>query len=307
MTDLFTGLIAATHTPLHPDGSLNLSVVETLAEHLMRNGVRTAFIAGTTGESLSLTIEERLSLTTRWCEVSQDSDLQIIVHVGAPSLSDSQRLARHALNSQADAIASMSPCFIKPASVSDLVVHCRQIAESAGDLPFYYYEIPPLTHLHFSMLQFVDEARDNIPTFAGLKYSHPDLMQLQELLALELGNDAILFGVDEVLLSAWALGVQGAVGSTYNFAAPLYHQIITAFEESDWKTAREQQRKSVRMIRRLASVGFLPASKFIMSLQGVPCGPVRSPLANLSEEEQRRLQRDWEELKIPFAEKTRSV
>jgi N-acetylneuraminate lyase len=77
------GLVAATHTPFDADGHLNLSTVEKQAEHLLRHGVRTAFIGGSTGESHSLTVEERLLLAQRWADVARGSDLRFIVHEGA--------------------------------------------------------------------------------------------------------------------------------------------------------------------------------------------------------------------------------
>ncbi|MSU28191.1 MAG: N-acetylneuraminate lyase, partial [Pedosphaera sp.] len=88
-----TGLVAATHTPFHTDGSLNLAVVEKQAAHLLANGVRFAFIGGTTGESSSLTLDERCALSVRWMEVVRGSELQVIVHVGANCLADARSLA----------------------------------------------------------------------------------------------------------------------------------------------------------------------------------------------------------------------
>ena len=64
-------LVAATHTPFHKDGSLNLGAVESQAGHLLATGVTSVFIGGTTGESHSLSLEERRALTARWMDVSK--------------------------------------------------------------------------------------------------------------------------------------------------------------------------------------------------------------------------------------------
>ena len=85
-----TGLVAATHTPFTPDGSLNLPIVETQAAHLLQNGLTTAFIGGSTGESQSLSLEERLQLAQRWFEVARGTPLQVVVHVGSNCLSDAR-------------------------------------------------------------------------------------------------------------------------------------------------------------------------------------------------------------------------
>ncbi len=92
-TQRLTGLVAATHTPFHTDGSLNLSIVEKQAAHLLANGVRNAFIGGSTGESHSLSLEERRALAQRWFEVIRGSQLKVVVHVGSNCLADAATLA----------------------------------------------------------------------------------------------------------------------------------------------------------------------------------------------------------------------
>ncbi len=120
-----------------------------------------------------------------------------------------------------------------------------------------------------------------------MKFTNNDLMTLQECLSLE-GFD-VVFGYDEMLLAGLALGVRGAVGSTYNFAAPLYRRVLDAFAAGDWAAARAAQRQSVALVRVLQSFGFSRASKAVMRLQGVDCGPVRLPLRPLTEAELREL------------------
>ena len=76
-------LVAATHTPFHADGELNLAVVEVQAERLIRDKVRFAFIGGTTGECHSLTVLERMELTKQWMAVVKGTSLEVVVHVGS--------------------------------------------------------------------------------------------------------------------------------------------------------------------------------------------------------------------------------
>ena len=91
-----TGLVAATHTPFNDEGALNLSIIEKQAAHLLANGVRTAFIGGSTGECHSLSLEERRALAQRWFEVARGSELKVVVHVGSNCLTDAAVLARQA-------------------------------------------------------------------------------------------------------------------------------------------------------------------------------------------------------------------
>ncbi len=85
-------LTAATHTPFHADGSLNFATVEKQCAHLLFSGVRTTFIGGTTGESSSLAVEERLALAERWLAVTKGTTLRVVVHVGSNCLADARTL-----------------------------------------------------------------------------------------------------------------------------------------------------------------------------------------------------------------------
>jgi N-acetylneuraminate lyase len=149
-------------------------------------------------------------------------------------------------------------------------------------LPFYYYHIPSMTGVRLPMAEFLYEARFRIPNLRGLKFSHDDLVDLQSCVASEKSAYDVLFGFDEGLLAGLCLGARGAVGATYNFAGPHYLKLIRAFESGDLVTARAAQFEATEMIKTLASFGFMAASKAVMALVGVDCGPVRPPLRNLT-------------------------
>ena len=285
-----TGLVAAPHTPMKPDGSLNPALISAQCRLLLESGVRGAFICGTTGESLSLTVAERLALTEAWREAA-GGKMPIVVHVGSNSLLDARSLAAHAAKCKVDAIAVMAPNFFKP-SLDDLIAFCAAIAESAPQTPLYYYDIPTMTNVPIATARFLEQGAKSIPTLHGIKFTNNDLMTLQECLALQ--EFDIVFGYDELLLAGLTLGVKGAVGSTYNFAAPLYLRLMEAFERGDLPAARKAQLQSVRMIRILQEFGFSRASKAMMALIGVDCGPVRLPLRAMFEKEILELRRRLE-------------
>jgi len=167
------------------------------------------------------------------------------------------------------------------------------VASEASGVPFYYYDIPGMSGVNLPMVEFLKKGRSRIPTLAGLKYSNPDLVQLQRCLHLNEGEFEILFGCDELLLTALALGVRGAVGSTYNYAAPLYLAMIDAYDRGDMVKAQALQYESGRMVDfQLSRGGVLASGKAIMSWLGVDCGPVRLPLRNLSATQLRELRQD---------------
>lgn len=279
-----SGLIAAPFTPMLPDGDLNLNAVGKQADLLATQGVTGAFICGTTGEGLSLTTEERLQMTERWVNAAARR-LKVIVHVGHNNVGESQELAAHAEKAGADAIATVGPTFFRPASVERLADYCARVAESAPTLPFYYYHMPAMTGVNLPMIDFLKVAAQRIPNFAGLKFTDENLMSYTQCLNFEDGRFNILFGRDEILLAALAMGATGAVGSTYNYMAPIYQQVWSAFERGDLTAARLHQSTAIQIIAVMIKHGGLAAGKAMMKCVGIDCGPVRTPLKNLTAEE----------------------
>lgn len=288
------GLVAATHTPFHADGSLHLAVVEKQAAHLLATGVSHAFIGGTTGESHSLSLDERRALARRWMEVTRGTGLKVVVHVGTNCLTDVCNLAAQAQELGADAISALTPSYFKPRNVSALVDCCEQITRAAPALPFFFYDIPGFTGVSLSMPEFLNQASERLPTLAGIKFTNPDGMMFQQCLHHSDGAFSILWGTDECLLAGLALGATGAVGSSYNFAAPIYQRVMRAFEAQDFESARAEQMKSVHMIARLASAGYMAAAKCVMKMLGVDVGPARLPHGNLDATQEKALRSDLE-------------
>ena len=291
------GLIAAPFTAMDEEGNIDLELIEKQAELLYHNGVKGAFVCGTTGESLSLTHAERKNVAARWVQVAP-ADFKVIVHVGHTCLPECRSLAAHAQQIGAWGIGAMGPCFFKPETVDDLVAFCAEIAAAAPHLPFYYYHMPAITGVAFPMIDFLEKAASRIPTLAGIKYTNENLMDYQACRLFQPQRYDMLFGRDEILLSALVLGARGAVGSTYNFAAPLYYQIIEAFEKGNLPRAQSLQTRSMDMVRVLQNVkgSFLAAGKAVMKYVGIDCGPVRLPLQNLAPGEYEKMVIELEEL-----------
>ncbi|MEY4675159.1 MAG: hypothetical protein RL148_2943, partial [Planctomycetota bacterium] len=136
------GICAATHTPFRADGSLDLRAVEAQRDHLLARNVDQVFIAGSTGESHSLTVDERRSLTERWVAAARGTGLRVVVHVGSNCLTDAAALAAHAQQQGAAAVSMLAPSYFKPRTLQDLVACCEMVARAAPGLPFYHYDIP---------------------------------------------------------------------------------------------------------------------------------------------------------------------
>lgn len=275
------GLIAATFSTSKKDGSVDLELIPALVEKLIGEGIKGIFICGTNGEGPNLTIEERMLIAEAYV-TAINKRIILMVHVGHSSIAESKKLAAHAQKIGADAISSVSAFYFKPNS-SEVMVDCMaEIASAAPDLPFYYYHIPALTGVAIDILEFLRLGEQKIPSLAGIKYTASTLHEYQACLNYKNGRFDILFGYDELLLPALAVGAKGAIGSTYTFAAPIYHKILEHFKNGHIEAAQEMQYHSIKMIQCLAKYTPIPTQKAIMKIMGIDLGPCRLPLNTLN-------------------------
>lgn len=280
---MIKNLIAATYAPMHPDGSLNDSMIETYGKFLTKNKVSGVFMNGSTGDFVSLSVDERKQITTAWSK-NKSADLFLIDHVGDPSLKVAQELAKHAAD-KVDAIAVLAPYYFKLNSVQKLVQYCKEVAACAPNLPFYYYHIPILSGANLNMIDFLKVAPQEIPSFEGVKFTNNNLIDYLHSKNFENEKYNILFGFDELFLPSLTLGANGWVGSTYNHLAPLYLKIKSLFEAGKMEEAAALQTKAIRFVEILDSYGgFNGVAKGFMKTYGVDCGPSRFPHTTLAED-----------------------
>ena len=242
-------------------------------------------MAGTTGECHSLSSGERAELFTAWGQVARAHGIKFIAHTGHNSLPDARALAKSAREAGADAIGAMAPTFFRPVTAGDLIDWFVRISEPAEGLPFYFYDIPPMTGVCIDTKEFVQSAGKQIPSFAGVKYTNPDRNQLSTILTLKDHSPDMLWGCDEELLDGLQMGCRGAVGSSYNFAAGIYHRVMKAYESGGLDEAKHWQSRSLSLIDTLKASGYMSSAKAVMEMVGVDCGPARPPLLQITEEE----------------------
>ncbi|MGF6846495.1 N-acetylneuraminate lyase [Chitinophaga sp. W3I9] len=287
------GLIAAAFTPFHGDGSLNLELVPALTDKLVKDGLKGIFVCGSNGEGPNMTTEERMQVAEAFVKATAKR-LLIIVHVGHSSIAESRKLAAHAASIGADAFSSVAAFYFKPTSVQVLADAMADIAAAAPALPFYYYHIPTLTGVGMDMMEFLEIAGNRIPNLAGIKYTSSTIQEYQSCFNYQNSRFDVLFGFDELLLPALAVGAKGAIGSTYTFAAPLYLQTKAYFEKGDIKAAQQQHLFMVEAIRIFAKYPPIPAQKAIMKMLGWDLGPCRLPLTTFTPAQYDKLYKELE-------------
>ena|SRR5690606_5986157 len=278
-------LLAATYAPMREDYSLNPELISTYGAFLKNNGIKGAFINGSTGDFVSLSTKERIQLMDAW-SAQRSEDFKVINHVGHTSLIEAVKLAKHSAI-LADGIAVLAPYYFTIKSVAKLVEYCKEVAMAAPELPFYYYHIPVLSGANLDMREFVPLAVAEIPNFMGVKFTHNDIvdfqfcMELKDKLKPEL---EFYFGIDEMFVDSISLGGHGWVGSTYNHLAPLYRTISECYKIQDYEQANELQRRAIKFVQTLdAFGGFNGAGKSFMRALGIDCGPSRSPHITLTD------------------------
>ena len=289
------GLVAATFTPFHPDGSLNLDLIPALVDQLEADGVRGLYIAGSTGEGPSLSADERRAVSAAYVQAARGR-LRTVVQVGHNSLAEARGFAQHAQEIGADAISAMPPSYFKPESTPVLIDSMARVADGARDLPFYYYHIPSLTGVEPDMVELLSLAAERVPSLAGIKFSDTRLHHLQVAQRFDGGSRDVVFGVDEMLLGALAFGVRGAVGSTYCFAAPLYLPLIEHVQRGEIEQAARLQARSGEMVRVISRHCGRSGLKAVMSLIGLDCGPSRLPQHAVSPEAVEAMRAGLEEI-----------
>lgn len=277
---MLKGAIAAAVTPLTDDGSaLDETAFGPLVEFLAEGGVDGLLACGTTGEGILLSVDER----TRAAELFLDArpnGFQIAVHAGAQTTADTVRLARHAKELGADAVAVIAPPYF-PLDTEELLAHMLAAAEACAPLPFYAYEFAGRSGYAIP-LEVIERLRQVAPNLAGLKVSDTPWDAVEPYL-LE-GLDAFV-GSEPLVLEGLA---HGAVGAVSGLATAFPEIVATLVHDRS-----EQAGEHVTSLRRLLGpIPFHAALKAILVARGVPVGPgVRAPLRSLTPVE-RDLARD---------------
>ncbi len=274
----FTGLMAAPFTPLTATAEVDFSKIAEYTSYLSSRGVRGAFISGTSGEGISLSVKDRKLMTKAWKDHCT-KDFILFVQVGHTCLSESCEMASHAELLGVNAISAMAPIFFKPNNLMELVNYCKQIAESAPNTPFYYYHIPGMTGVNYPMREFLPLAAKHIPSFAGIKFTNEDLRDFSLCQQIDNGRFDLLWAVDDAMTAAMSVGCQGFIGSTFNYGAAKYLEVIETFNNAQIAASAEAQLEMNRIVDVLINSP-LPAiatQRILIAEAGFDCSTGNAP------------------------------
>jgi N-acetylneuraminate lyase len=300
----FYGLYPATFTPFDSQGQLNADAIEAYVQYLVeKTPVQGAFINGTSGESMNLSVKERKIIAEKWIQAVKKfahiRKIRAIIHIGTACIEDSKELAAHAESIGADGFACMAPFFFKPKTVDALVDFCAQVAAAAPNTPFMYYHFPEITGVSIPAYKFFRLAISSkkIPNLVGGKYTSLDMVDLRRCLLIENGSLDILNGYETTLLAAISLGCKAAIGISFSLYSPTVQSIVELLS-SDTPTAetlqqaRQHQDAIISIFEAVEKydAGMIPCFKVIMKhFAKLDFGPVRTPQRNLTEQETNEL------------------
>lgn len=275
---LFTGVCTALVTPFL-DSKINYSMFEKLLKRQMNAGVKAIVIAGTTGESPTLSDEEKITLFQKSKEYVGDQCL-IIAGTGSNNTEHSIHLSIGAQEAGADALLVVSPYYNK-ATPDGIIMHYRSICESVS-IPVIVYNVPGRTGLDIPISVY--KALSAIPNIAGVKEANPDITKIARI-RNACGKDfPIWSGNDDQIVPVMALGGQGVISVLSNVLPKETVMLCDAAECGDFQTAADLQCRYLPLIDALFSeVNPIPV-KAAMKEIGYDCAGCRLPLCDISKE-----------------------
>lgn len=274
----FSGVCTALVTPFLKD-SINYPMLEQLLRRQYDAGIRAVVICGTTGESATLTDEEKLTMF-RYAKKSMPEDLRIIAGTGSNSTVHAIALSQAAQDAGADALLVVSPYYNK-ATPEGLYLHYAAIASSV-QIPVILYNVPSRTGVDIPVEVY--RRLSQIPNIAGVKEASSDIRKLARIRSQCPDHFTVWCGNDDLGVAAMALGAKGLISVLSNIEPEITGSMIGAALDGDFDTATALQLSLLPLIEALfQEVNPIPV-KAAMAMIGYDCGSCRMPLCSPSEE-----------------------
>lgn len=281
-----SGVVAATVTPLRDGGrELHLAAVPRLVDFYAEAGMRGVFVAGSTGEGVLLTLDERRTLLESFIAAAGDQ-FAVVAHVGAQTTAEATALAEHARAAGVTAVGAVGPAYYRYDD-AELIAHFEAIACACAPVPFYLYEIRDRTAYAIPE-QVVLAVQERAGNLVGMKVSD---RQLDELRTYILPGLDVMVGSEALIPEAIALGAVGAVSGLAAALPRAVGQVFAGNEPGSHASALRSE---------LSRYPFQSALKTTLVAQGVLDDPsVRGPLRPLTETERETLTAWLESVAIP--------
>jgi 4-hydroxy-tetrahydrodipicolinate synthase len=293
MNRRFGSVVTAMVTPFRDDYTLDVKGAQELAAYLFENGSDTVLVAGSTGESPTLTHEEKGELFRAVVEVAKGKG-KVLAGTGTYNTEESVELTRLAQASGCDGALVVAPYYNKPPQ-RGLVAHFTRIAEST-DLPILVYNIPGRTAVrveHDTLLSLA-----SLSNIVGVKDSTQDFDAVSKLIREAPSGFEVYCGDDWAAFGYACLGSVGVISVASHLVGSRIHEMLELVETGDVPAARKIHEE----LSPIFSVLFITSNpipvKAALELVGRPAGPPRLPLVPATQDERDRVRKVLEEASL---------
>lgn len=276
----FGKIVTAMVTPFDNKGNIDFAKTTKLVNYLLENGTDSLVVAGTTGESPTLTTEEKIALFRHVVSVV-NGRVPVIAGTGSNNTRASIELTKKAEEIGVDAVMLVAPYYNKP-NQEGLYQHFKAIAESTS-LPVMLYNIPGRSVVNISVDTIVRLAE--IPNIVAVKDASGNLDAMTEIIARTKDDFLLYSGDDGITLPVLAIGGAGVVSVASHIIGNEMQQMIAAFEAGELAKAAKLHQKLLPIMKGLFAAPSPVPVKTALQLKGLDVGSVRLPLVPLTEQE----------------------
>ena len=276
---IFKGAGVAIVTPMKDNQDVNYDKLEELINQQIDAGTDAIVIAGTTGESSTLTMEEHRDVIKAAVEFTKHR-VPVVAGTGSNCTRTAIQLSQEAEEDGVDGLLIVTPYYNK-ATQAGLISHYSQIADSTK-CPIIMYNVPGRTGCNLlpETVATLFAAKENI---VGLKEATGNMAQASKTMALTDGKIDMYSGEDGLVVPLLSIGAVGVISVWSNVAPAKVHQMCDSFFKGDIETARKIQLEGLPLVDALFSeVNPIPVKK-ALNLMGMEVGPLRSPLCEMGE------------------------
>ena len=286
---IFKGMATAMVTPMTPHG-VDYDAFARFIDFQLENGINALVAVGTTGESATLSPQERREVI-RFTVERVNGRVPVIAGTGTNNTEHVIEFTRSACGDGADGLLIVTPYYNK-ATQNGLVAHYTAVADQA-EKPIIMYNVPGRTGCNILPQTAVTLGR-TVENIVGIKEACGNISQIAELMALADGCLDVYSGNDDQIVPIMALGGKGVISVLSNVAPTQTHEMAKACLDGDYKKAAKMQLDAIDLCGALfCEVNPIPV-KTAMNLQGWEVGPLRAPLSEMEPQNLARLQKAME-------------
>jgi 4-hydroxy-tetrahydrodipicolinate synthase len=281
----FGEVITAMATPFNEKLEVDYNAVEKLAKHLVNNGSDSILVIGTTGESPTLTHDEKFNILTT-VKNTVGKSTKVIMGTGSNNTATAVEMSKEAQEKGADGLLSVVPYYNKP-SQRGLIEHFGSIANSV-DLPIIMYNIVGRTGINM-LPETIETLAKKFNNIVAVKQSNSDLDQVTEIISRVPEDFKVYSGDDSLTLPMLSLGAYGVISVASHLNGTDIKQMIQKFKAGDVKGAQKMQYKCFPLFKALFTAPNPTPLKAALQEWGIISELVRLPLVTLTSEEKNTL------------------